>query len=158
MGERDMSILVIDRDEATCALLREILDAEGYGTTWCTNLAMAEEAVIYTQPAVILLGVTRLDEPELTVIEMIRRHGPSVPIVLMSTSLDLREWAEQAGVEGYLGKPFDVTSPPIAVAQVLRSARDARSNRRSSSSSPERNGEPNGVGGLYLFQRHPWPV
>lgn len=123
---RDTTILVIDRDEATCVLLREIFEAEGYATTWCASLAAAEEAMIHTRPDVVLFGIARLSGPEVAVFEMIRRYDPSLPVVLMSTSLDLRDWATNIGAEAYLSKPFDVAVPLDIVEHVLRVARDDR--------------------------------
>jgi CheY-like chemotaxis protein len=113
-------ILVVDDDPTILALVREILQDEGYDVATARNGAEALKRVAETVPAVL---VTDLMMPVMDGRALVRacRATPAtatLPIVLMSAALPvLIDNLTQLGVENALHKPFDTD---VLIAMIAR--------------------------------------
>jgi twitching motility two-component system response regulator PilH len=113
-------ILVVDDDPTILALVREILQDEGYDVATARNGAEALKRVAETVPAVL---VTDLMMPVMNGRALVRacRATPAtatLPIVLMSAALPvLIDNLTQLGVEDALHKPFDTD---VLIAMIAR--------------------------------------
>jgi two-component system, NtrC family, response regulator AtoC len=103
------SVLVIDDDESTCALLAESLEAR-FDVAWTTEPERAEGMLSARAFDVVLTDVrmTRVDGIELCA--RLVKMFPGLPVVVMTAfgSIDTAVSAMRAGARDFLTKPFDL--------------------------------------------------
>jgi excisionase family DNA binding protein len=111
-GGREQSggptVLVVDDDAATRALVRASLEAEGIDVLEAASGPEGLTAIEEESPDLVLLDVMM---PQMDGWEMLRRiqerHG-SVPVVMFSGQVDTGPGeAEERGASDFIGKPFD---------------------------------------------------
>jgi len=117
-------VLIVEDNERNLELVRDILQAKGYGTL---EAGTAEEALTIARtraPALILLDIQL---PGMGGIEGLRalRAEPStarIPVVAITASVMLadREQIMRAGFDGFIEKPITVKSFLEVVEDVLR--------------------------------------
>jgi putative two-component system response regulator len=102
-------VLVVDDDESVCDLVRAALELEGFEVSDARHVIEAERLLVERVPDAILLDIglpgidglfycARLREKERT---------RSVPIIVISGSVEAAGRAKQAGATAYLRKPLD---------------------------------------------------
>ena len=117
-------ILVIDDDIDLCLIVREVLQAEGYGVSVATDGAKGI-ALQRSQPASLV--ITDIFMPNMEGIETIRdfrKEFPGVPIIAMSGGGRLKNQgslftARELGAAVVLRKPFEMSDLLRSVANVL---------------------------------------
>jgi CheY-like chemotaxis protein len=101
--------MIVEDDADLAAMLKLLLEAEGYAVETAVNgAALALAASI--RPAAILLDIMMPGMDGIEVAQQLRadpRTHP-IPIVLMSAAHRLRERAQEVQVDRLLPKPFDV--------------------------------------------------
>jgi DNA-binding response OmpR family regulator len=112
-------ILIIDDDLALCETVRELL-REQYAVATAPHGAAALDLVTVHEPALILLDLRMPIMDGWSFVQQYRRVTV-VPaaIVLMSAAADLPNIARQLGADGYLRKPFDLSTLFARVATHL---------------------------------------
>lgn len=107
---------MIDDDDALCETIRESL-RESYAVASAPQGAAALDLVKVHEPALILLDLRMPIMDGWSFVQQYRRVAV-VPaaIVLMSAAPDLPTIASQLGADGYLRKPFDLSSLYARVA------------------------------------------
>src|ERR1044072_2266880 len=100
MPRKVPQILTVDDDAVTCELLCEVFSREGFGAAFANSGEAALEEVA-RQPPDLLLSDIRMKKPldGLSLLEMVRREYPSIPVVLM-TAFGSIETAIRAVKEG----------------------------------------------------------
>jgi len=122
MPRKIPQILTVDDDSVTCELLCEVFTREGFSATFA-NSGEAALAVVARQPPDILLSdirmKTRLDG--LSLLEIVRREYPSVPVVLMTAfgSIETAVRAVKEGAFDYISKPFNIDELVAIVRRAL---------------------------------------
>ena len=122
MPHKIPQILTVDDDSVTCELLCEVFTREGFSATFA-NSGEAALAVVARQPPDILLSdirmKTRLDG--LSLLEIVRREYPSVPVVLMTAfgSIETAVRAVKEGAFDYISKPFNIDELVAIVRRAL---------------------------------------
>jgi two-component system chemotaxis response regulator CheY len=118
----DESILVANDHDIVRVIAYEILSSFGYHVT------LAEADLTELAPAgsidLILLDIAMLDDEQLTRIKRVRQAAPAVRLVV-STPLPegpARDRLREAGVHGFVSKPFQ----PLALALCVRHVLDAQ--------------------------------
>ncbi|WP_447968524.1 sigma-54-dependent transcriptional regulator [Nitrospira sp. M1] len=114
-------VLIVDDEMETCALLREIMEKEGYDvlTTHDGHLALAR---INEQPPDIVLSDIQM--PGISGIELvtaIHERQPEIPVILLTAYGSLHTAVEgiKAGAFDYLSKPFVLDEIRTAVRRAL---------------------------------------
>lgn len=95
-------------DPPTTAMVRSLLAAEGYDVAAVESPLRALADPAPRPPALVLLGLTALDERDLELVAVLRRRFPSARILVLFPAL-LRERAARClalGADGYLPEPF----------------------------------------------------
>jgi DNA-binding response OmpR family regulator len=119
------SVLVVDDDEALCAMLEEALVKVGFSVS-----TAGLEAVAAARPDVIVLDVTMPIMDGFQVLHQLRRDPATqlLPVVMLTArnecGAELEGW--MAGADRYLTKPCKVGNVVAAVSEVL----DTRSSRQ----------------------------
>jgi CheY-like chemotaxis protein len=123
-------ILIVDDQFASRDLLEQFLQAEGYITVTADSGKHALLRVAERAPDLILLDVTM---PGMDGFEVARelKSDPAtahIPIVLATahTSGSARLVGLDAGVEGYLTKPFNLAELALKVRNLLRLGASAK--------------------------------
>ena len=115
------TVLIVDDDPATRALVRASLEAEGIGVVEAANGREGLAALDEEPPDLILLDVMM---PQMDGWEMLRRvqerHGGAVPVMMFSGQVeDVADEAAERGASGFIGKPFDPQQLIDRARQVL---------------------------------------
>ena len=109
------SVLLVDDDERMRELVRIELEREGYDVQEAASADEGLAAIESRKPELVLLDVMM---PHVDGWEMLRRiqeqHGAgAIPVLMFSGQVDdaARRQAASSGARGFVGKPFDYTSP-----------------------------------------------
>ncbi len=122
MPRKIPQILTVDDDAVTCELLCEVFAREGFGAAFANSGedALAEVA---RQPPDLLLSDIRMKTPldGLSLLEMVRREYPSIPVVLMTAfgSIETAIRAVKQGAFDYISKPFNIDELVAIVRRAL---------------------------------------
>lgn len=100
-------VLIVDDDEATRAVLRELLRESGFRVVEAREGAEALEVMQQDPPSVVVLDVQMpgVDGPAFA--RELRMSLRRVPLVILTGASDPRREADRCNAEAYLAKPFD---------------------------------------------------
>src|SRR5690349_17674976 len=122
MPRKVPQILTVDDDAVTCELLCEVFSREGFGAAFA-NSGEAALAEVARQPPDLLLSDIRMKAPldGLSLLEMVRREYPSIPVVLMTAfgSIETAIRAVKQGAFDYISKPFNIDELVAIVRRAL---------------------------------------
>ena len=122
MPRKIPQILTVDDDAVTCELLCEVFAREGFGAAFANSGEAALEEVA-RQPPDLLLSDIRMKTPldGLSLLEMVRREYPSIPVVLMTAfgSIETAIRAVKQGAFDYISKPFNIDELVAIVRRAL---------------------------------------
>ena len=122
MPRKIPQILTVDDDAVTCELLCEVFAREGFGAAFA-NSGEAALAEVARQPPDLLLSDIRMKTPldGLSLLEMVRREYPSIPVVLMTAfgSIETAIRAVKQGAFDYISKPFNIDELVAIVRRAL---------------------------------------
>jgi len=112
-------IAVVDDERAQRELLDTALRSSGYSTVLCANGIEAIDAA--TRCNLMLLDVRMPGMSGLEVLERIKIEWPSLPVILLTAFIDVRDAvaAIKAGALDYLEKPVDIDELVAAVDDAL---------------------------------------
>lgn len=120
-------ILVVDDESDIRSLVAGLLGDEGYQTREAADSDAALEAIRARRPSLVLLDIwlqgSRLDG--LSILAEIKRHHPSVPVVMMSGhgTIETAVAAIKQGAYEFIEKPFQSDRLLLAVERAIESAR-----------------------------------
>lgn len=117
LGKR---VLVVDDDTAILESIGAVLEMDGYDVSVATDGLEALDQVSADRPDLILLDLMmpRMDGYAFAA-ELRRRETlPKVPIVVLTADGRIRQKADRMGAEGFLSKPFDVSTLLTEVARL----------------------------------------
>jgi putative two-component system response regulator len=127
-----IKILVIDDDAVVRDVIGEMLAVAGYEVVAAANAADALELFMDERIGLVVTDIVMPDVSGLELLEAMRLHRPSLPIVLV-TGANTHENLSEAltrGADGLIAKPFTRTELHEAVETALnradRSERDLR--------------------------------
>ena len=127
-----IKILVIDDDAIVRDVIGEMLAVAGYEVVTAASAAEALELFIDEQVGLVVSDIVMPDMSGLELLEVMRLHRPSLPIVLVSgaNTRDNLSEALTRGADGLVAKPFTQSELQEAVEKALdragRSERDLR--------------------------------
>ncbi len=127
-----IKILVIDDDAVVRDVIGEMLAIAGYEVVTASTAAEALELFVDEDISLVVSDIVMPDLSGLELLEAMRLHRPSLPIVLV-TGADTRDNLNEAltrGADGLVAKPFTKAELQDAVDKALdragRSERDLR--------------------------------
>ena len=120
-------VLVVEDDANIRDVVQMALTDEGYVVETAPNGAAALELAERARPDLILLDMRM---PVMDGWDFARtyreRPGPHAPIVVLTASRKVAEWAAEVSAQGYVGKPFDLEEVLTAVAHHVHPPDNAR--------------------------------
>lgn len=104
------TILYAEDDQSVREALERALKFEGYDVHAVTDGAQALEALMSTEPDVIVLDVMMPVIDGLTTCRRIREKGIRTPVLMLTARVDVADRVAglDAGADDYLVKPFDL--------------------------------------------------
>jgi DNA-binding response OmpR family regulator len=104
------NILVIEDEYDIIALLTIILENEGYKVSTMSNATGYETKLREAHADLVLLDLNVGGVNGRQICEYIKAHDDlkSIPVILMSASMDAERIKEECGAEDLISKPFDL--------------------------------------------------
>ena len=108
MGKK---ILIIDDNSAILFVMQQALELKGYDVRISESFA-GVASIEKSQPNLIYLDVSLLGADGRAVARELKSSAgtKNIPIVMLTAHLNADQLAEEAGANGYLSKPFELTS------------------------------------------------
>jgi two-component system phosphate regulon response regulator OmpR len=121
-------LLVVDDDRRIRALLSRFLTEQGYRVTTAGDAATARACLEGLAFDLIVLDVMMPDENGFSFAARLRRETgerAQVPILMLTARTEAQDRVEglEAGVDDYLGKPYDPRELSLRIASILRRAK-----------------------------------
>jgi CheY-like chemotaxis protein len=113
------AILVVDDDPAILHTLSLVLTDEGYTVLTARNGHEALTCLHHQRPALVLLDLHLPVMNGWDVLDTLRVHGPTVPVVVMTAGTTARAEAVRHGAAAYVHKPFELDDLLGAVARLV---------------------------------------
>lgn len=129
MSNKDISILIVDDNDMTRETLRVILRHDTYNVVGeAADGSAAVEMVRKFRPNIILLDVVMPKVSGLEALRAIKLVSNDVAILMVTANKDQTTVAEavQAGINGYIVKPFNAKKVLDTVQQVANKIRQNR--------------------------------
>jgi DNA-binding NtrC family response regulator len=119
------TLLVVDDDPAVSLLVERLFRREGFHVVLAPDGQTGIDVATREKPDVVLLDLVLPDIDGLTVLERLKRHLPSLPIVMLTGSLDLKTAiaATRLGAHEYLTKPFNSEELIVTVRRAFEQGR-----------------------------------
>ena len=112
-------ILVIDDDPDLCAMIRRVLEHDGWRVVTASDGMEAIRAYELNRPAMLFVDLMM---PQLDGEELLRVLGSTrPPVVLITASVRREEVAERFSIDDTLSKPFDIEAVRALAAKYLGS-------------------------------------
>jgi DNA-binding NtrC family response regulator len=117
-------ILIVDDDEAIRTGLGALLEMDDWETRGADSVRAGIIAFSEFAPDVVLLDVSLPDGSGLELLDQIKRHSESTPVIMMSGAGTFESVVEsiKMGAETYLTKPFDYEALKVTLEQASRMA------------------------------------
>jgi DNA-binding response OmpR family regulator len=121
LGRARRRILVVDDDAETCALIVDVLTAEGYAVTALLNGEKARDALERERFDLILADIKMPRITGLDLLQYVRRMGLDTKFILMTAyaSLETAIQALRGEAFDYLVKPFPLNDLRARVREAL---------------------------------------
>lgn len=115
-------ILVVDDDEKITSLLRRSLTFEGYDVLTAHDGRAGLQAMLETEPDLVVLDVMMPNLDGWEVCERIRKSGSKVPILMLTAKDEVKDRVKglDLGADDYLVKPFALEELLARVRALLR--------------------------------------
>lgn len=128
---RPSRVMVVDDDAETLALMREIVDKEGFEVETAEDAETALRRLEQWQPELVITDIHMPGMDGLALLAAVREKEPDIPVVLLTAygSLKTAVDAIKAGAFDYLSKPFVVEDIRLVVRRALEHTKLVRENR-----------------------------
>ena len=128
-------VLVVNDDEGACELLVRLLSADGYHVDRALSAGQATASLGVVRPHVVVLDLaTGGIGSNLKLLDTVRGHQDleiaSCRVVLVTAQGHNRIFSWQAGVDGFIERPFHVRELRRTVAEALARPEDERARHR----------------------------
>lgn len=107
---KTMEILVVDDNKDICELIENILLSDGYDVESCCNPLEFENILKESKPKLIITDLLMSGYDGRTLTKKVKENAEteSIKIMMMSAHPDAKKLSENAGVDDFLAKPFEI--------------------------------------------------
>ena len=115
-------VLIVDDDPDICEALADFLEGQGYRTQRCGTGAAGLALLAERRFAVVILNIGLPDVNGLTVLRIIQKTMPGLPVIILtgSDSNDVRRDSIRLGAFAFLVKPWDRRELKNIMARAIR--------------------------------------
>jgi len=124
-------IMIVDDDDETLALLREIVAKEGYEVETAADAETALRRIGEWQPELVITDIHMPEMDGLALLAAVHEKAPDILVVLLTAFGSLKTAVDgiKAGAFDYLSKPFVVDDIRLVVRRALEHKKLVRENR-----------------------------
>lgn len=124
-------IMIVDDDDETLALLREIVAKEGYEVETAADAETALRRIGEWQPELLITDIHMPGMDGLALLAAVHENAPDILVVLLTAFGSLKTAVDgiKAGAFDYLSKPFVVDDIRLVVRRALEHKQLVRENR-----------------------------
>lgn len=124
-------IMIVDDDDETLALLREIVAKEGYEVETAADAETALRRIGEWQPELLITDIHMPGMDGLALLAAVHENAPDILVVLLTAFGSLKTAVDgiKAGAFDYLSKPFVVDDIRLVVRRALEHKKLMRENR-----------------------------
>ncbi len=126
-GAGEGHVLIADDEPEIRAMLRDVLESEGYRISEARNdTEVIEQATRRDgRPDLILLDIRIPNKDGIAILQQLLSAGVDTPVVLMTqyTTATLAIKAMQMGAADYITKPFNIDEVPLTIERILNHER-----------------------------------
>jgi CheY-like chemotaxis protein len=115
-------ILVVDDDPGILAIVRDVLQQQGYRVETASNGAEALRSVEARRPSFVLLDVHMPILSGEGFVKGMRERGIDLPVVVMTAGPAAEHWSTALEAQGTIPKPFGIPDLLAVAARFTRSA------------------------------------
>jgi DNA-binding response OmpR family regulator len=121
-----MKILVADDKPAILDVLQQILEMDGYDVVAASEGARVLHMMHAEQPDLLLLDIWLPGCDGRDLCRQIKQQEPlwHIPVLLMSAHRDVQQMVAQAGADGALQKPFQMSTLLTTIARALKDSHE----------------------------------
>lgn len=116
-------ILIVEDDPTQSALLRYVLQDEGYSVVSVEDGALAVDIALESKPSLVLLDVMLPNVDGYTICRWLRqdRRSKYLPVVMLTARDTIADKVEglKSGVDAYVAKPFDLEELLLTVKRTI---------------------------------------
>lgn len=117
-----MRVLLVEDEPELALMLRSTLEKQGFVVDQAASVAVAEEAIELIEHDVALLDRQLTDGDGITLLKLIRKRRPNLPVIVISALGKPADRVEglDLGADDYLAKPFLIEELIARMRAVLR--------------------------------------
>ena len=117
-----MRVLLVEDEPELASMLRSTLEKQGFVVDQAASVAVAEEAIELIEHDVALLDRQLTDGDGITLLKLIRKRRPNLPVIVISALGKPADRVEglDLGADDYLAKPFLIEELIARMRAVLR--------------------------------------
>ena len=118
-------LLIVDDDEVTRNLLREVLQREGYLVQLAHSGEVAIALLKKARFSIVLSDIRMVELDGMAVLREVKCHHPQTSVILMTGfgSMEGAVQAIQQGAFDYVSKPFQMNELKVVVARAMKKAK-----------------------------------
>jgi DNA-binding NtrC family response regulator len=126
MGEKKVSILIVDDSEDICTSLRSVFEVKGYAVETAVTAKEALEKVDRRGFNIALIDIKLPDRSGVEVLKEIRRRQPTAISIMITGYANLENAAASLneGAFAYLQKPLDIDKVLETVKRAVETQRE----------------------------------
>ncbi len=115
-------IIIIDDDPAILLAFKKLLKKKNYEICTFSRWDQAEDELISKSPVLIILDMKIPATEGIALLKRIKLNFPEIPVVAMTAFSNIFTEKEvlQTGADGYLTKPFEITSMLINIEKYIQ--------------------------------------
>ncbi len=117
-----MKILVADDQPAILDVLQQILEMDGYDVVAASDGAKVLHLMHTEQPDLLLLDIWLPGRDGREICRQIKQQETLclIPVLLMSAHQDVQQIVAQVGADGFIQKPFQMSTLLTTIANALK--------------------------------------
>lgn len=120
---QNKTIWVVDDDDAIREVVEIILQEENYIVETMSNERELFIRLQNQKPVVILLDILLSGSDGIEIAKKIKNNPEtaSIPVIMMSADTQIEKKYEEAGANGFIKKPFDITELTEMIERYMKS-------------------------------------
>ncbi len=114
-------LLIVDDELKICEILKDILDAEGYGVDFATNGNESLKKIYRNNFDLVLLDIKLPDIDGITILKKIKEYDPDISVIMISAfgTVSTAVEALKHGADDFIEKPLETTRLITTIKNIL---------------------------------------
>ena len=130
MSKNDITVLLVEDELTLAMIIKDTLEENGFTIHTASDGEEGLHLFFELRPDVLVADVMMPKMDGITVLKTIRRHGNSVPVLLLTAKAEIDDRVEglDSGADDYLPKPFSMKELLARIRAMTRRQTDTTDN------------------------------